>query len=809
MNAGIRVTRRLGNSSLLLVVLGALLAGCSGGSSPSGGNPPGPAASTTTLTASPNPAAPGTTVTLTAMVTSSSGSITGTVTFYDGTTSLGTGTVSNGTATFSVGSFAASTTHQLSATYSGDASHTTSTSASVSLAIGAPVATTTTLTALPNPATPGTAVTLTATVTSSGSAITGTVTFYDGATALGTGTVTNGTASLSVSTFAAGSAHILSAAYTGDATHAASTSATVSLSVSALASSTTTLMVTPNPATPGATVTLAATVTSSTSAISGIVTFYDGTTSLGTATVSSGVATLTVGTFAASTTHSLSASYAGDATHAGSTSGTVSEVIGAATGAASIDAHGSFSFATANQTISGFGAAEAFYLNYLDSHPYAPELYKALFDPTAGLGLTYLRLQNLYNGSATGFDPDTPAIVTAANAAHGTPLTLLMSSWSPPANLKSNGTVNGCATTNGVCTGTPGTLVQVSGAYDYADYATYWYNSLTAYATLGVVPSYISIQNEPDFTATYTGCRFNPTEATYNGTNFAGYGKAFDAVYKRLQSMSTPPTMIGPETLSVGQSFLDMAAQIPAGETDTYAHHLYNVPSGGVSGSGTITPGGSPDTGVAALTAMNAAYPTATKFMTEYYDTPGFYNAWMIHNALVDGNDNAYVFWQAVWPSTLDTAKDQAGDQQGLLYIDNPFASQTTWVFPHGWTYNDSYYALKHYSYYVRPGYIRYAATMDNNDERISVYQSVDKKTTVIVVLNVSTTVTDGLSLDLTGITYSNSAMYRSTFSQPITSGERWASLGSYIAASASSGANNSGGINLPPESVVTIVLTN
>jgi glucuronoarabinoxylan endo-1,4-beta-xylanase len=539
------------------------------------------------------------------------------------------------------------------------------------------------------------------------------------------------------------------------------------------------------------------------------VTFYDGTTSLGAATVSSGVATLTVNTFTANTTHALSASYSGDTAHAASASAMVSVAIGGATGAASINVHGAFSFATANQTIRGFGAAEAFYLNYLDGHPYASELYKALFDPTAGLGLTYLRLQNLYNGNATGFDPDTPKIVTAANAAHGTPLTLLMSSWSPPANLKSNGTVDGCVSTNGICTGAPGTLVQVSDAYDYADYATYWYNSLTAYAVLGVSPSYISIQNEPDFTATYAGCRFNPTEATYNGTNFAGYGLAFDAVYKKLQSLSTPPTMIGPETLSVGQSFLDMAAQIPAGETDTYAHHLYNVTSGSVSVNGVITQGGSPDTGVTALTAMNAAYSTATKFMTEYYDTPGFYNAWTIHNALVYGNDNAYIFWQAVWPSTLDTAKDQAGDQQGLLYVDNPFASQSTWVFPHGWTYNDSYYALKHYSYYVRPGYIRYNATVDNGDERISVYQSVDKKTAVIVVLNVSTTTTDGLSLDLSSITYANSAMYRSTFSQPITTGERWASLGSYIAASTSSGTNNSGGINLPPESAVTVVLTN
>jgi glucuronoarabinoxylan endo-1,4-beta-xylanase len=583
----------------------------------------------------------------------------------------------------------------------------------------------------------------------------------------------------------------------------------------ALTSSTTALAVSPNPATPGAVITMVATVTAGSFTPVGTVTFYDGTTSLGnsavTTTGSASTATLTVNTFASNTMHALSAAYSGDAIHAVSTSSTVSVAISGAAGAPAITAHAAFSFSAANQTISGFGAAEAFDLTYLDSHPYSAEMYNALFDPTAGLGLTYLRVQDLYRGSGTGFDPDTPSIVAAANTAHGTPLTILMSSWSPPANLKSNASVNGCTSmTNGNCTGGIGTLVMVNGAYDYADFAQYWYDSLAAYSALGVNPTYISIQNEPDFSATYAACRFNPTEATYNGTNYAGYGLAFDAVYKKLQGLSTPPTMIGPETLGAGQSFLDLAAQIPTNETNTYAHHLYNVSSGSASPGGVITPGGSPDSGTAALTKLNATYPNANKFATEYYDTPGFYDAWTIHNALVYGNDNAYVFWQAVWPSTLTTAKDQSADQEGLLYADNPGANQATWVFPHGWSYNDAYYALKHFSYYVRPGYVRYNATVDNPDERVSIYQSADKKTTVIVALNVSTSATDGLSLDLSSITYANAAIYRSTFSQPITSGERWASLGTYIAPSAgSNGANNSGGINLPPQSAVTIVLTN
>jgi glucuronoarabinoxylan endo-1,4-beta-xylanase len=585
----------------------------------------------------------------------------------------------------------------------------------------------------------------------------------------------------------------------------------------ALIATTTTLTVSPNPASSGVTVAATATVTTTWSTAADIVTFYDGTSLLGTATLSPSLtaantsqAVLNITTFIANSSHSITANFGGDGIHSGSTSSAVPVVVNGATAPTTVNAHAAFTFGTANQTISGFGAAEAFDLSFLDAHPYSAEMYKALFDPTAGLGLTYLRVQNLYRGTPTNFDNDTPMIVTAANAAHGSALTLLMSSWSPPANLKSNGSVNGCTSvTNGSCSGGIGTLAQVGGNYDYADFAQYWYDSLNAYAALGVKPSYVSIQNEPDFSATYAGCRFNPTEATYQGTNYAGYGLAFDAVYKKLQTMTAPPKMIGPESFNVGQTFLDLSAQVPTSEVSAYAHHLYNVNSGGVSSGGVVTPGGSPDTGVSALTAANTAYPTATKFATEYYDTPGFYDAWTIHNALVYGNDNAYIYWQAVWPSQLTSAKDQAGDQEGLLYADSPFISQSSWVFPHGWSYNDSYYALKHFSYFIRPGYVRYNATVDNSDERVSVYQSPDKKTTVIVVLNVSTTATDGLALNLSNISYANSVMYRSTFSLPIATGERWNNLGSYIAPTSQSGNNTNGGINLAPQSAVTIVLTN
>lgn len=90
--------------------------------------------------------------------------------------------------------------------------------------------TTTTLAASSTTPNENVSVTLTATVTPS--AATGTVTFYDGATALGTATLSGGTATLATS-FSTAGAQALTATYAGSSTYAASTSAAVTVTVTA------------------------------------------------------------------------------------------------------------------------------------------------------------------------------------------------------------------------------------------------------------------------------------------------------------------------------------------------------------------------------------------------------------------------------------------------------------------------------------------------------------------------------------------------------------------------------------------------
>jgi hypothetical protein len=282
-----------------------------------------PATTTTSLSSNANPSAFGQTVTLTATVSSGSGTPTGTVTFSDGATSLGTATLSSGTATLTTSALSVSS-HSLTATYNGDSSFSGSSSTTLTQVVNL-ASTATTLTSSPNPSAFGQTVTLTATASSTTGTPTGSVSFYNGNSLLGNATLSGGTGALNVSSLTAGS-HSLTAIYSGSSSFATSTSATVTQVVNQ-ASTTTTLTSSLNPSAPGQSVMLTATL--SPSAAAGTVTFFAGATSLGTGTLSAGVATLSTSALATGS-HSLTATYNGSTNYAGSTSATLTQVVNAA-----------------------------------------------------------------------------------------------------------------------------------------------------------------------------------------------------------------------------------------------------------------------------------------------------------------------------------------------------------------------------------------------------------------------------------------------------------------------------------------------
>ncbi len=189
-----------------------------------------------------------------------------------------------------------------------------------------PTSTTSVLTASATSVAEGASVTFTSTVTPTAGTPTptGTVTFMDGATTLGTGTLNgSGVATYSTSSLALAS-HSITAVYAGDTRNLGSTSNALTVNVTT-GSTKTALTASSDSIVVGSSVTFTATVTgaSGVPAPTGTVTFVDGTTSLGTGTLNgSGVATYSSSTLAAGS-HSVTASYAGDANNASSVSSAV------------------------------------------------------------------------------------------------------------------------------------------------------------------------------------------------------------------------------------------------------------------------------------------------------------------------------------------------------------------------------------------------------------------------------------------------------------------------------------------------------
>lgn len=149
---------------------------------------------------------------------------------------------------------------------------------------------------------------------------TGTVTFYDGATSVGAVTLSGSTdlATLTLSSETAG-AHTYSATYSGDTNYSSMTTGAATVTVTQQFASSTALTASPTTINAGQPVTLTATVTGS-GAPTGTVTFLNGATALGTASLNAnGVATLTISSLAGGT-DSITASYAGSGAILASTS---------------------------------------------------------------------------------------------------------------------------------------------------------------------------------------------------------------------------------------------------------------------------------------------------------------------------------------------------------------------------------------------------------------------------------------------------------------------------------------------------------
>jgi uncharacterized repeat protein (TIGR03803 family) len=282
------------------------------------------AVTTTTLTSSLNPSVYGQAVTFTAVVSAALGTPTGTVIFFAGSTALGSATLANGSASLSTSSLSAGS-HSITAAYQGSGAFEPSTSSPLKQVVN--VSTTkTAVTTSGSPSFVGQPVTFSATVTDIYGAIPDgeLVTFYDDGTAIGTGTTAGGVATFTTSSLTA-KTHTVKATYAGDGVFKPS-SGTV-MQVVDKYPTTTALSSSLNPSNYGQTVTFTATVTpTGPYPLTGKVVFKDGTIWIGAATLSSGVATHTKSNLAVGT-HSITATYDGDAFNGKSVSAAITQTV--------------------------------------------------------------------------------------------------------------------------------------------------------------------------------------------------------------------------------------------------------------------------------------------------------------------------------------------------------------------------------------------------------------------------------------------------------------------------------------------------
>ena len=353
-----------------------------------------------TLTSSGSPMQPGSSVTFTATVSGGSIVPTGTVAFMDGNAVLGTGTLNGlGSVAFSTSSLALGM-HTITVSYGGDADSSAGTSG-----VLAQLVQQVTITALAsgnNVALFGSNVTFVAAVIGGNVTPTGSVTFMDGPNTLGSGTLSvNGSVLFSTTALSLG-VHTITAVYTGDTNSQTSTSSVYSQSIqeSTVATVTSSL----NPSTAGTSVTFTASVTTpGPGSPTGSVSFLNGTTMLGSATLNgSSKATLTTSGLPTGP-QSITAVYSGDSTDVGSTSTALTQNVQALTGTTPLTS-------SSNPSVSG--QSVTFTATVLPSGSFTPTGMITFEDNGTTLGTVSLSP----NGSAASASYSTPTLTPGVHS---------------------------------------------------------------------------------------------------------------------------------------------------------------------------------------------------------------------------------------------------------------------------------------------------------------------------------------------------------------------------------------------------------
>ena len=375
-------------------------------------------------------------------------------------------------------------------------------------------------------------------------------------------------------------------------------------------------------------------------------------------------------------THTLTAK-ATDSSGNTATSNPVSITVNNSTGGSTA----TIAWTTTYQTITGFGAATAFQCGSEDANgecsgngnPWTTQELNLLYDQNLGIGLSLIRFKIEENGS---FPYNTNILNAIAKGAQawGAP-------WSPPASMKTNGSIK-----NG------GSLEPAS----YQAWATQLVNYVSALKNTYGIPVYaISVQNEPDFVASYES-------ATYSAQQF------HDFVLNNLC-----PTL---QSVGLGNVKIMIAEQ---------AHWQFDLT--------TTTKNDAAANACVGIYAAHGYYSSASAFAVspgqELWETEdsdlgaqdtsgsnGLAWAQKLHDYLTIANLNAWHYWWAV-DSVTTTGQGLLNNQSGTLVIPARF------------------YMIGQYTKFIRPGFVRIGATVSPvANTYVSAYKNPTSSGHVVIV---------------------------------------------------------------------------
>ena len=403
---------------------------------------------------------------------------------------------------------------------------------------------------------------------------------------------------------------------------------------------------------------------------------------------------------------------------------TVADLDGNTNGGPTLTTNGSCTvgWTDIRQRIDGFGGGVQF-LSPSSLDPVTNSVMDTLFLRTNAnqLGLSLLRI---------GIDPvnwNNNQLLDAQKAvARGA--SILASPWTPPADMKDNNDRVG------------GSLLPEQ----YTNYAVYLNDFAGFMASNGAPLKVISIQNEPDWNASYDSCVWTATQLQTFCHNVAGL-------------ITNAPVMM-PESLNYNHSMSDPTLNDPvaAANVDIIGGHLY----------------GNGDAGAAIVDYPNAHNKGKPTWMTEFLvndQTIGtaITTAKQIHDCLTIGNMSAYIWWKAY------------GDANGLVNASGVPQKRG--------------FVLGQWSWFVRPNDYRIGVT-NVGPGFVSAYKNTNSSQFAIVAINTnaSTVITQTFNL----------AYFNATSVTPwITSATNSLAVQPAIAVS-----NDSFIFTMPPQSVVTFV---